>query len=173
MPTYCSFQDCGSQWPWPHVRPLSTQASTGKSSSVSCGVISPFSWVLVQRRFCCCPGGSQSCQMSRLGNLLWALESLQQCKNFLAIIVLQFVCHLLSGSMVGQWRPLPRWLIPKAMPLLPPESLSPQQVTADPCLWRRHSNTQRQVWLSLLWGVTAPCPQSCVHKVLFVPSEHL
>ena len=124
MPTYCSSQDCGSQWPWPHGRPLSTQASTrdsrtitGKSGSVSCGVIAPFSPVLVQRRFCCFPGGSQSfCQMPRLGNLLWALEPLQQCKNFFAIIVLQFVCRLLSGSMVGQWRPLPRGLTPHAVP---------------------------------------------------------
>ena len=40
------------------------------------------------------------------------------------------------------------------MPLLPyllqPEPLSPRQATADSCLRRRHSNTQRQVWLSLL-----------------------
>ena len=30
-----------------------------------------------------------------------ALELLQQCKNFFGIIVLQFVGHLLGGSMVG------------------------------------------------------------------------
>ena len=28
---------------------------TGKSGSVSCGVIAPFSWVLVCKRFCFCP----------------------------------------------------------------------------------------------------------------------
>ena len=28
---------------------------TGKSGSVSCGVTAPFSWVLVQTRFCLCP----------------------------------------------------------------------------------------------------------------------
>ena len=43
------------------------------------------------------------------------------------------------------------------MPWLPglllPEPPSPQQATADLCLLRRHSNTQRQVWLSLLWGL--------------------
>ena len=33
--------------------------------------------------------------------------------------------------------------------LLQPEPLPLQQVTDDPCLGRRHSNTQRQVWLSL------------------------
>ena len=37
--------------------------------------------------------------------------------------------------------------------LLQPEPLSPQQATADPCLCRRYSNIQRQVWLSLLWGL--------------------
>ena len=36
-----------------------------------------------------------------LGNLLWALELWQQCKNFFGIIVLRFVGCLLSGSMVG------------------------------------------------------------------------
>ena len=34
-------------------------------------------------------------------NLLWALELLQLCKNFFGITVLQFVGHLLGGSMVG------------------------------------------------------------------------
>ena len=48
------------------------------------------------------PGGSQSlCQIPRLGNLLWVLELSQQCENFFGIIVLQFVSHLLSCSMVG------------------------------------------------------------------------
>ena len=37
----------------------------------------------------------------RLGNLLWALELLQQCENFFGIIVLQFVGCLLSGCVVG------------------------------------------------------------------------
>ena len=43
------FQDCCSQCPWPHGRPLFTHASiedswtlTGKSGSVSCGVTAPF-----------------------------------------------------------------------------------------------------------------------------------
>ena len=34
--------------------------------------------------------------------------------------------------------------------LLQPELLSPWQITADPCLPRRHSDIPRQVWLSLL-----------------------
>ena len=31
-----------------------------------------------------------------------------------------------------------------------PGTLSPQQASPDPCLCRRHANTQRQVWLSLI-----------------------
>ena len=48
------------------------------------------------------PWGSQSlCWISRLGNLVWALELLQQYENFLDLIVLQFVGCLLGVSMVG------------------------------------------------------------------------
>ena len=53
----CGSQDCCSQCPWPHGRPLSTHAcarnswaSTGKSGSVSCGVTTHFSWVLVKEK---------------------------------------------------------------------------------------------------------------------------
>ena len=80
---------------------------TGMFSSVSGEITAPFSWVPVHTRFCLCPprvkslfpqsrgssainssrvkfpGGSQSlCQISRLGNLLWALELSHQCENF-------------------------------------------------------------------------------------------
>ena len=53
---------CYSPCPQPYSRPPPTLASTGdpwtlpgKSGSVSCGVITPFSWVLVHTRFCLCP----------------------------------------------------------------------------------------------------------------------
>ena len=97
---------CCSQCPPPCSRPPLTHTSArdswtlmGKSGSVSCGVTTPFSWVLVCTRFCLCPpksvssvlckfcnqiplaskvnipGGSQSlCQIPRLGNLLQVLE---------------------------------------------------------------------------------------------------
>ena len=52
---------CYTQCPQPCSRPPLTHASTGdswtltgKSGSVSCGVIAPFSWVLVCTRFCLC-----------------------------------------------------------------------------------------------------------------------
>ena len=47
------------------------------------------------------PGVAQSLSwIPSLGNLLWALEPLQQCENFFGIIVLQIVGHLLSSSVV-------------------------------------------------------------------------
>ena len=65
-------------------------------------------WGLVHTRFCCAlqescfPVGSQPFGwIPSLGNLLWALELLQQCENFFGVIVLQFVGHLLCGSKVG------------------------------------------------------------------------
>ena len=53
--------------------------------------------------------------------------------------------------------------------LLQPESLSPWQATTDSCLHRKHSNTQRQVWLSLC-GVSGSW---CTQGFLFETSKHL
>ena len=48
------------------------------------------------------PGDLQSlCQISRLGSLTWSSEPSQQCKNFFAITVLQFVGH--PSSRYGIW----------------------------------------------------------------------
>ena len=46
--------------------------------------------------------------------------------------------------------------------LLQPEPLSPWQSTADPCLCRKQSNTQRQVWLSLCGVSGSWCAQGFV-----------
>ena len=53
---------CYTQCPQHYSRPLPTHASTrdfwtltGKSGLVSCGVSTPFSWILVHTRFCLCP----------------------------------------------------------------------------------------------------------------------
>ena len=46
--------------------------------------------------------------------------------------------------------------------LLQPEPLSSQQATADPCLCRRHSNIQRQIWLSLCRVSGSWCSQGFV-----------
>ena len=106
-----------------HTSAGDPQTLTGKSGSASLGslFLSPGSWCAqccalqesvspVLGEFCNqiplafrvkFPGGSDSlCQIPRLGNLLWTLELLQQCKNFFGIIVLQFVGRLLSSSVV-------------------------------------------------------------------------
>ena len=105
-----------------------------------------------------------------MGNLLWALELLQQYENFFGI------CSPVCGS--SAW-----WLYGGAngdllqedlchtlcLPgLLQPEPLSPGQNTADPCLPRRHSNHNGRSD-SVSVGSLGPG----VHKVLFEPSKHL
>lgn len=103
---------------------------TGKSGSVSCGVTAPFSWVLVCTRFCLCPPK-----------------------------VLPQSCVSSGSSVVGLMVTSSKGLKPHPG-LLHPEPLPLGQATADPYLCRRHSNSQREVWLSLC-GVSW-CAQSFV-----------
>ena len=56
--------------------------------------------------------------------------------------------------------------------LLLPEPQSLWQATADLSLPRRHSNTQRQVCLCLLWRSLLLFLGLGAHRVLFAPSEH-
>ena len=51
--------------------------------------------------------------------------------------------------------------------------LFPWQVTADLCLPRRHSYTQGQVWLWLLWKSLLNFLGPGAHKILFAPSKYL
>ena len=60
------------------------------------------------------------------------LSARQLCGGANGYLLQEGLCHMLHDSG-----------------LLQPELLSPWQATADPCLHRRHLNTQRQVWLSL------------------------
>ena len=62
-----TFQACCCPCPCPCGKPLPTHASTGvpptlacSFGSVSCGVTSPFLWVLVHARFCLCPSRLES-----------------------------------------------------------------------------------------------------------------
>ena len=78
-----------------------------------------------------------------------------------------FAIYGLSGSMVGLMETsfkrayaTPKSAAPRALPL--------QQGTADLYLCRRHSNTQRQAWLSLCGVSGSRCAQ-----VLSEPSKHL
>ena len=43
---------------------------------------------------------------------------------------------------------------------------TPQQATVDPCLHQRRLDTQREVWLSLLWGHCSSLLAPGVHKAL-------
>ena len=69
----------------------------------------------------------------RFGNLLWALECLQQCKNFSGIIVLQFVGRLrrLCCGANGDLLQEDFCHTPRLPGLLQPEPLSPWQVTSS------------------------------------------
>ena len=50
---------------------------------------------------------------------------------------------------------------------------TPQQATVDPCLCWRLLDTDRQIWLSFLWGHCSFLLGPGVHKVLFVPFKCL
>ena len=179
---------------------------TGKSGSVSCGVTTPFSWSWCAQGFVCALQESVSpvlrkvcnqilltfkvrflrdtqsfCLIPKLRSLLWALELLQQCETFFGVIVLLFVSHLPSGSVVELMatsfkRTYATLCLPR---LLLPEPLSPQQATADSCLHRSPSNTQTRPRSGSIscGGHLRPftCERSlgpATHKVLFVSSEH-
>ena len=49
----------------------------------------------------------------------------------------------------------------------------PQQATTDPCLCQGLLDTQRQVWVSILWGHCSFLLGPGTYKVLFVPSKSL
>ena len=63
--------------------------------------------------------------------------------------------------------------MPCLLGLLLPEPLSLLQATTDLSLFRRHSNPQRLVWLSLLWRSMLLSLGPDAHKVLFACSKHL
>ena len=113
MPAHHSPQDCCNPCPWLCSRPLLTHAST-RDLDTHRQVWLSLLWghcsfllgpgvykVLLWPPRVCFPGGAPSfCRIPRLGNLLWALELLQQCENFFGIIILQFMGRLLGGCMV-------------------------------------------------------------------------
>ena len=108
----------------------------GSFDSVPCRVTAPLLWVLVHTKFCFCPprlksllppvfwkpynqiplalkarcpGDSQAvCWVSRVGNLMWGSESLQQWENFFSIIVLLSVDHPPGGYRI--------WFYPDCTP---------------------------------------------------------
>ena len=143
------------------------QTLTSMSGSVSCGVTAPLPWVLLCIRFSLCPprvcfpGGSQSfCRIPSLGNLMWALKFLQQWENFFGFNCSP-VCGLSARGLYdganGNLLQEDLCHMPRLSRLLKPESLSSWQVTAYPCLCRKHSKAGLA---QCLVGVTVPFPQS-------------
>ena len=116
--TRCS-RPC-SRPPLTHASAGDAWALTGKSGWVFCGVVAPFSWVLVCTRVCLCP--LRVCCLSPV--------------------------YVLAALWWGQWWPPPRGLITYPS-LLHWGPLPLQQATADPCLHRRHSNTEAQAGIKI------------------------
>ena len=109
MPACLGLQDYCSQYPltlWQAtVNPHSardSQTHTGKSGCLLWGHCSFLLGPGAHKVFLCPPkiffleGAQSFCWISRLGNLLWALELLQKCEDFFGRIVLQFVGHFLD-----------------------------------------------------------------------------
>ena len=145
----------GHCWPTPLLETLGHSQASLAQSPVGSLLLSPGSWYAqgficarqefvspVLWKFCNqiplaskvkFPGSSQSsCPILRLGNLLWALELLQQCER----PILQLVGHLLGSVMVAltvisSKRTYATHRLPG---LLQPEPLSPWQATDDLCL---------------------------------------
>ena len=182
MPACCSSQDYYIQFLWPCNRRLSTHASagdswtlTGKSGSGTFGVTAPFSWVLVHTMFHLCPPRvffPQSCGSSVVkptglqSQIPWGSHSFCQVPR---LGIGRLFCSLwasapwLCGGAHGNLLQKDLGYRLRLPGLLQPEPLSPWQATAESCLCRRHSNTQRQVWFSVLWGPwVLVCPRFCL-----------
>ena len=118
----------------------------------------------------CFPGGSQSfCWIPSLGNLMWALKVLQQWENFFGFNCSP-VCGLSARGLYdganGNLLQEDLCLMPRLPGLLRPESLSPWQVTADPCLCRRHSKAdlaQCLVGGHCSFPLVLVCTRVCLH----------
>ena len=117
-----------------HATTRDSWTLTGKSGSVSCGVIAPFSWVLVHTRFYLCPPESIFPVLCKFWWLYFGIKH-----------------NLFQEDLC-----IPRSAAPRAPAL--------QQVTADPHLHRRYSNT---VLAQSLWGLQV------LVLTRFVPSECL
>ena len=139
----------------------------------SCGVsVIKYHWPSKSNSY----GGSQSlCLIPRLGNLLWALEFLQQCENFFGIIVLQFVGCLLGGSMV-------ELMVTSSKRASGTHCASQVCCSQSPCPHGRslltHASTGDSHTLkgrsdSISCGGHCSIPWFLVYTHLFAPSKHL
>ena len=153
---------------------------TGKSGSVSCRVTAPRSWCtqgfIVPSKSLFPWGFSVLLLDPQVG------KSVVGPRTFATVWeILYYNCSPVCGSSAwqlygganGNLLQEDLWHTPRLPGLLQPEPLSLWQITADAYLQRRHSNTQRRVWLNLLWGSLFLSLSPGAHKVLFVPSKCL
>ena len=110
---------CCSRPPQTHASNGDSWTLTGKSRSVSYGVTTPFSWVLVCSGFCLCPLRVCFPVLCKFWRLYGGVNG---------DLIQEALCH----SQVCCT-----------------ESLPLRQATADPYLHRKLSNPHRQVWLRL------------------------
>ena len=113
------------------------------------------------------PGGSQSVPLLDAQVGTYAVGP----RSFITVRELWYNCSAVCASS-AQWLSdrdngnlLQKDLghMPRLPGLLQPEPLCPRQATVDPpCLCRRHSNTHRQVWLSLCGVPGSWCTQGFV-----------
>ena len=115
------------------------------------------------------PGGF----IPQVGKSVVGLTTLEQCGNFFGIIVLQFMRCLLGSSIVR--------LMTISFKRTYATCLASQDCCCQsPCPCCRplltcasSGDTQRLVWLSLLWRSMLLSLGPDAHKVLFVRSKHL
>ena len=179
------YQDCCSQYPWPHGRSLQAHASTGdswtfigKPGSVSCGGYCSFRQVLVNQTLCSprllfpqSHGSSaikphQPLKSNSLGVLSpfagspdWEIC----CGPRTFTTTREFLWHNCPPACWLFARCLCGWACTPLLPyLLQPEPLYPGQATADPCLRRSHSTLKgRSGWASC-GAPASSCVQSFV-----------
>ena len=166
-----------------------SQTFKGKSGSITRGIAAPFSWVLVYTRFCralhepVSPFQWKFCNQIPLAFKVKFLGYSQSqsvvgpgtfatVRELLWCSCLPVLGLLLRGCMVGLVATSSKKTYATRMP---PRSvaarvLSPWQATADPCLLRGNSDTQRHVWSASV-GSLLHSMGSGVHKVSFAPSE--
>ena len=174
-----------------------SQASLAQSLLSHCS----FLWVLGHTRFCLCPPrvsvspvlwkfcnqvplvfkvkfpwGSRSLwRISRLVNLLWDLELLQQCENFFVIIVLQFVGCLLCSSIVELMATSSKrtYATHHISQVCCSESLCHCGRSLLTCASTGDTQTLKQGLAQSLVGSLLLSLGPSVHKVLFAPSKYL
>ena len=185
IPACCSCQDCcshapdsmaGHCWPTPpEETPRHLQANLVQSLLGSL-LLSPGSCmykVLLYPSRVCFLVGSHPFVWFQVGKSVVSPRILQQCKNFFGIIVLQFVGHLLSGSVLELMATSSERTYATTSESVAARTPVPVAGHSWPVTLQETLEHSKAGLAQSLTGAIALFPQSCVHKVLFVPSKSL